>query len=299
MKPTPDPFAAYVAELERMIDTYRQLIVDNTLLQPYRFIVDKDKLLPQTATAKLLGEDYEKQASGLYTKPVDPDLEDLYAMPSPISYRFSFSAAPPPSYHPSLFRRRYLNPVPNPPNEPEFEVNLMEALVGWKAWSVDEKGLWSVQQAGQLWPADQPFVAQCVIQEHSWTDHQTTKCNPAVTQGHTCGIYAGTRREAESYVREYPDEADNILGEVYGWGRYVRGDVGWRAQFAYPKNFFLRAHQVPFIEYLRPYHVPIYVEQPTLIYNPEEDGYECRTDEADGDLGTTQDPTADEEDGTD
>lgn len=89
---------------------------------------------------------------------------------------------------------------------------------------------------------------------------------------------------------------DNILGEVFGWGRYVRGGIGWRSQFAYPKSFYLKSSQVNLIDHLRPYHVPIYVEQPVLIYNPEEDGYEHGTHEAHRNLGAIKDAFAGEED---
>jgi hypothetical protein len=30
-----------------------------------------------------------------------------------------------------------------------------------------------------------------------------------------------------------------ICGEVYLWGRLVEHELGWRAQFAYPKTLFL------------------------------------------------------------
>jgi hypothetical protein len=78
----------------------------------------------------------------------------------------------------------------------------------------------------------------------------------------------------------------HVLGEVYGWGRYIRGDEGWRSQYQYPKAFHLPVDAAPeMLEGLKKYHVPIYVEQPQLLYNPAEEGYE----DADRDDETNRD----------
>jgi hypothetical protein len=37
-----------------------------------------------------------------------------------------------------------------------------------------------------------------------------------------------------------------IHGEVYLWGTVVEHELGWRAQFAYPKNLFLSPDALPF-----------------------------------------------------
>ena len=37
-----------------------------------------------------------------------------------------------------------------------------------------------------------------------------------------------------------------IYGEVYLWGTVVERELGWRAQFAYPKNFVLSPDALPF-----------------------------------------------------
>ena len=56
----------------------------------------------------------------------------------------------------------------------------------------------------------------------------------------------------------------------------------------------LEYDDVELIEPLKKYHVPIYIEQPALIYNPEEDGYEYRKDEANGNFGAAEEPSAGE-----
>ena len=149
---------------------------------------------------------------------------------------------------------------PNP-----FEVNMMEALTGWKSWKWREgEYLLTSPTYGTAhpWCPDTAHQARCL-----------DGCKEVPHEHHTCGVYAGdTIEQARNYGA--------IYGQVYGWGRYVRGDKGWRAQFAYPKSFHLTNDQAHLVEYLRRYHCPIYVEQPMLIYNPAEDGYDSPNEES-------------------
>jgi hypothetical protein len=161
--------------------------------------------------------------------------------------------------------RKLQQKQPNP-----FEVNMVEALVGWKGWKIrEENGVLASPSYGGAWFPDKPFEASC------------SECSEVPHESHSCGVYATDALEG---ARSY----GVIRGEVYGWGRYIRGDKGWRCQFAYPKAFYLDEGQGHLVEQLRAYHVPVYVKQPMLIYSPEEDGYDghwnseengdCRTD---------------------
>jgi len=47
------------------------------------------------------------------------------------------------------------------------------------------------------------------------------------------------------HLREIDYEKFGIHGEVYLWGTVVEHRLGWRAQFAYPKSFFLPPDRVP------------------------------------------------------
>jgi hypothetical protein len=85
---------------------------------------------------------------------------------------------------------------------------------------------------------------------------------------HTCGIYSS---DSKSTAEDYGD----VLGKVYGWGRYIRHEGGWRAAFAYPNCFFLREEQMNLVDVLKKYHVPIYVSQTMRIYDPAEEGYDA------------------------
>jgi hypothetical protein len=48
------------------------------------------------------------------------------------------------------------------------------------------------------------------------------------------------------HLREIDYERFGVRGEVYLWGTVVEHRLGWRAQFAYPKSFFLPPDRVPF-----------------------------------------------------
>lgn len=141
----------------------------------------------------------------------------------------------------------------------EFEVNMVEALIGWKRWnwSMDRQLLFSSNST--YWPVERPVQAMCHCSEmyrntcSDWT--------------HTCGIYSADDTPGS-------DGYGSVLGQVYGWGRYIRGSKGWRAQFAYPKCFYLQKGQANLIDTLKKYRVPIFIDEPLRVYDPGEDGFE-------------------------
>lgn len=153
------------------------------------------------------------------------------------------------------------------PKEPSFETNLTEPLRGWRAWSLRNDsgrpyGYLTSCNYKHRWFPDEPFTASCAL--------HAVSTNLDVPREHcTCGVYA------VNDIKDipYPIDDDLIFGQVYGWGRYVRGADGWRAQFAYPHCFHLRASQRPHIETLRTYHVPIFIDQPVCAYDPTGEGY--------------------------
>jgi hypothetical protein len=170
------------------------------------------------------------------------------------SNRFSFTGWTRPGSEPSV----EVKPVE------DFEVNLSEPLVGWKTWIVDTRaGVLVTRGVGRFdWHSGVAAEAKC-----------NAACGEAVpSEGHTCGIYASSERQPA--LAFYNSSCLNVFGEVYGWGRYIRGDQGWRSQFAYPKNFSIQPEQVELIDTLRKFRVPISVLQSEKIYEPAEDGYE-------------------------
>lgn len=169
--------------------------------------------------------------------------------------------------------------------EPPFEVNMMECLIGWKGWKVQD-GLLHSPSYEAVWQPDVAFEAKCRINLYGG-EGQLGTCETPVRERHTCGIYATTKLSgAKGY--------GVVRGQVYGWGRYVRGDSGWRSQFAYPKSFHLTSDQIELIEPLRKYHVEIFIDQPLRIYDPQEEGYGHGEDAAYGNCGAAEGAAANE-----
>lgn len=141
--------------------------------------------------------------------------------------------------------------------EGSFQVNMMEALVGWKGWTVSGRGyLASVYNTA--WFPEKAVEARC----------PDGKCESSPAESCGCGIYAADSVWGAQHGQ------NQILGQIYGWGRYIRGDQGWRAEWAYPKMFLIEKEQMQHLEMLKQYRVPIFVNQPLKLYGPEEDGYE-------------------------
>lgn len=198
----------------------------------------------------------------------------------------------PPEVSPEMWAY-YGGPIPNfvyqtldevpkrAPVESPFEVNLTEALVGWRRWRLWGELLGSWNHFGN-WPVDEALTSRCdICAEHVTPPYE--HCS--------CGIYAA---DSMDDVPESVHQDSDVLGQVYGWGRYVRGEGGWRAQFAYPKSFHLGAHQGDLVEPLRKYHVPIFIDQPIRVYDPSEEGYEHREDDQSWNLGAGAESPAEE-----
>jgi len=246
-----------------------------------------------------------------------PPLEDLVANPpigSWVSYRYSYNVLPR-SFYSWPYSASIMGSDPEPVKEDSapFETNMMEALVGWRAWRLDEEkkalrsqySFFSDDEKHLLRPGS-PMTAHCGKVESAGVPsvYDPAGVMPAIPDHAvpgefcTCGIYAKDTLE-EVIDSEY----EGIYGQVYGWGRYVRGDQGWRAQYMYPKRFYLtrnyaREISPETIDFLKTYRVPIFVEQPCLFYNPEEDGYEYRDNEENWNFGADPEPDADEDYGS-
>jgi hypothetical protein len=59
----------------------------------------------------------------------------------------------------------------------------------------------------------------------------------------TCGVYAA---KTIGHLNQCGYKRFGVHGEVYLWGTVVEHERGWRAEFAYPKTFFLAPTTIPF-----------------------------------------------------
>jgi hypothetical protein len=164
----------------------------------------------------------------------------------------------------------FLEEERKPKVEPPFEMNMMEALIGWKRWKLSGDRIIS-NNGPIVWIPDTPLKAICT----------TKRCEDAPIVHHGCGIYAVDKEEQTE--KNYGP----VLGQVFGWGKYVRGEKGWRSQYAYPMRFLLEPGQESFLDVLKLYHVPVFTKTNVVmsqdkllavydllqVYNPEEEGY--------------------------
>ncbi len=128
----------------------------------------------------------------------------------------------------------------------------IEPFVAYRAWSWTEDGkLTSLNHVE--WTPKRPFEATCSHARNQrgmlhavatpkarkfWEQHQHHVPDPACT----CGMYAGINMQ---HMIDIDYIIRGIHGEVYLWGRLMRHTLGWRAQYAYPKNFVVPANMIP------------------------------------------------------
>ena len=69
-----------------------------------------------------------------------------------------------------------------------------------------------------------------------WTPGQAIGCDELWFDADydKSGVHAFTQYER---ARDYAVLCKGILGEVYLWGRVIKHEIGFRAEYAYPKRF--------------------------------------------------------------
>lgn len=111
--------------------------------------------------------------------------------------------------------------------------DLISPIVGHRVWRWDAAGLRSLN--GKRWSPRQPVAARCgAANAHDAHEPPHLDC--------TCGVYAAKSRE---HLRQLGYEGRGIRGEVHLWGTVVEHELGWRAQFAYPKSLVLPPELIP------------------------------------------------------
>src|ERR1039458_7150389 len=114
-------------------------------------------------------------------------------------------------------------------NVPDY----ISPIIGYRVWRWDDAGLRSLN--GKPWSTCEPLAAKCGAgKAHDADEVPQTDC--------TCGVYAAKNLE---HLRQFGYEGRGIHGEVYLWGTVVEHELGWRAQFAYPKSLFLPPDLIP------------------------------------------------------
>ncbi|MGC1647738.1 MAG: hypothetical protein WA741_18100, partial [Candidatus Sulfotelmatobacter sp.] len=111
-------------------------------------------------------------------------------------------------------------------------------IVGYRVWTWDTTGLKSL--CAKRWHPGQALEARCKASAVVGTiAGRTVKANDihdAPEENCTCGVYAA---KTFDHFRRGGYERYGIHGEVYLWGKVVEHELGYRAQFAYPRNLVI------------------------------------------------------------
>jgi len=104
-------------------------------------------------------------------------------------------------------------------------------IVAYRTWQWDTLGLRSLNQ--EQWFPGRPLAASCRAKGRH--------CSPRLDC--SCGVYAAKNF---GHLRAIGYANYGIHGETYLWGTVVEHRLGYRAQFAYPKNLVLPLDTIPF-----------------------------------------------------
>jgi hypothetical protein len=122
----------------------------------------------------------------------------------------------------------------------------LSPIVAYRVWFWNNPSLAS--GTAVLWPPGQPLQARCAvcqpgIPRYDRSEQEMIRDHEAPQRTCSCGIYA----------TKYPDPLYGmgrrqlvIAGEVFLWGSVVEHQLGWRAQFAYPKSLILTREMIPY-----------------------------------------------------
>jgi hypothetical protein len=110
----------------------------------------------------------------------------------------------------------------------------IEPIVGWRYWRADEGWLCSLNKF-KTWPAGRPLRAQCTLA----MDH-----GPLPGEQCGCGIYAAIDLPTLKELVQPDLESPLVVGEVSLWGKVIPAELGFRAEFAYPRRLWVVSDSV-------------------------------------------------------
>jgi hypothetical protein len=122
-------------------------------------------------------------------------------------------------------------------NTPDY----ISPVVAYRVWRWDATGLKSLN--GEPWRPGRHLEARCRVAPAPRHMRVVDGADKVPDRNCTCGVYAAKNIE---HLRQLGYADRGICGEVYLWGTVVEHALGWRAQFAYPKNLVLPLHLLPF-----------------------------------------------------
>ena len=117
-------------------------------------------------------------------------------------------------------------------------------IVGYRVWKWENTGLKSL--CGERWHPGQSLAARCrastVVGPIAGRAEAVHDAHEPPQTNCTCGVYAA---KTFHHLCSVGYAKCGIHGEVYLWGTVVEHELGWRAQFAYPKSLILPPDLIP------------------------------------------------------
>jgi hypothetical protein len=117
-------------------------------------------------------------------------------------------------------------------------------IIGYRVWRWEAAGLRSLNFVP--WIPGKAMGARCRVVYGVKVNGQLEAADgmhDAPQMNCTCGVYAAKTVE---HLRQSGYERCGVFGEVYLWGSVVEHQLGWRAEFAYPKSLCLPLDTLPF-----------------------------------------------------
>src|SRR6516164_2186082 len=132
-------------------------------------------------------------------------------------------------------------------NVPDY----VSPVVAYRAWRLDPRGLMSFN--GEFWQPNQKLQADCRRSNPSlWSSLFLSVNRHKPPHGNcSCGIYAAKSFDQLRGMQGIGYAEQGVHGEVYLWGTVVEHELGWRAQFAYPKTLVVGPESLEELESLK------------------------------------------------
>jgi hypothetical protein len=119
-------------------------------------------------------------------------------------------------------------------------------MTGWRAWrTASIAGTWRLKALGQetIWEPKKKMEAICKADGVSIVDPMGlgSREHPAPFQSCLCGFWAFKNVEMlpEALVGQSHEHGATVIGSIHMWGHVIETDIGFRAEYAYPKELWL------------------------------------------------------------
>lgn len=135
---------------------------------------------------------------------------------------------------------------------------MSDAILAWRVWKIYEGALVSLN--GTLWPGGTRLEAEC---QNPGPWHWVEKTPGEQCQ---CGIYAAKDLMTLSNMVVFP-RGPYVYGRVSLWGKVIEGEMGYRAEFAYPYEIIVPdTWDLSLVETLRKtYQVDVITGEPLVV----------------------------------